>query len=133
MDRTTRPHLEEIEYSLKMAVSRERLMAIYKGSNFGDHFRFGVWKDRGVLSPRRSLQVRNHSPDGFSWGYEGSGPAQLALGLLLEETDEQTARARYMKFKSNVVAGWPMNGEWETTSEEIKAWLVAHGGYTIIS
>lgn len=31
------------------------------------------------LAPRNDL--RNHSPDGFEWGYGGSGPAQLALAL----------------------------------------------------
>jgi len=34
------------------------------------------------LSPR--LGVINHSPDGFSWGYSGSGPAQLALAILCD-------------------------------------------------
>src|SRR4051812_46787177 len=28
--------------------------------------------------------VRDHSPDGFEWGYGGRGPAQLALALCLE-------------------------------------------------
>ena len=27
------------------------------------------------------LDMRNHSPTGFEWGYGGSGPAQLALAL----------------------------------------------------
>ena len=27
------------------------------------------------------LELWNHSPDGFNWGYGGSGPAQLALAL----------------------------------------------------
>ena len=44
-----------------------------------------VFKDGVLLSPQRSLQVQSHSPDGFSWGYGGSGPHQLALALLLEE------------------------------------------------
>jgi hypothetical protein len=26
----------------------------------------------------------NHSPTGFSWGYAGSGPAQLALAILAD-------------------------------------------------
>lgn len=30
------------------------------------------------------LGVRNHSPTGFSWGYNGSGPAQLALAILCD-------------------------------------------------
>lgn len=36
--------------------------------------------DGEVLSPEQSLRVMRHSPDGFAWGYRGSGPAQLALG-----------------------------------------------------
>jgi len=30
------------------------------------------------------LRLRNHSPTGFSWGYGGSGPAQLALAILVD-------------------------------------------------
>ena len=37
------------------------------------------------------LEVRNHSPKGFQWGYGGSGPAQLALAKLLTVADERTA------------------------------------------
>ena len=33
--------------------------------------------DHRRLSPDRSLDVVNHSPSGFEWGYAGSGPAQL--------------------------------------------------------
>jgi hypothetical protein len=28
--------------------------------------------------------IVNHSPTGFSWGYAGSGPAQLALAILAD-------------------------------------------------
>ena len=37
------------------------------------------------LNVEESLKLRNHSPDGFSWGYNGSGPSQLALAILLNE------------------------------------------------
>ena len=30
------------------------------------------------------LDLFNHSPTGFEWGYAGSGPAQLALALLAD-------------------------------------------------
>ena len=33
-------------------------------------------RDPRPLDPR--LDLRRHSPDGFEWGYAGSGPAQLA-------------------------------------------------------
>lgn len=42
-----------------------------------------VWVDGIILIPQESQKVINHSPDGFAWGYGGSGPAQLALAILL--------------------------------------------------
>jgi hypothetical protein len=36
------------------------------------------------LDPRPIQAVWNHSPDGFEWGYFGSGPAQLALAILYD-------------------------------------------------
>ena len=36
-----------------------------------------VTVDGRRLNPR--LDLWNHSPTGFEWGYSGSGPAQLAL------------------------------------------------------
>jgi hypothetical protein len=35
-----------------------------------------------LLPPR--LDLFNHSPTGFNWGYSGSGPAQLALAILAD-------------------------------------------------
>ncbi len=60
--------------------------------------------DGKELTPNKSLEVRDHSPDGFNWGYGGSGPAQLALAILLEYTDEETALANYQTFKRDVIA-----------------------------
>ena len=39
------------------------------------------------LSLEKSLQVVDHSPDGFQWGYTGSGPPQLAAAILNEVTE----------------------------------------------
>lgn len=55
-----------------------------------------------------SLTIRNHSPDGFSWGYGGSGPSQLALAILLEYLPRWMAERRYQEFKFNFVAKLPM-------------------------
>lgn len=55
------------------------------------------------LPPRYDL--RNHSPDGFRWGYGGSGPAQLALALCADATgDDNIASAIYQDFKEAVIA-----------------------------
>jgi hypothetical protein len=44
------------------------------------------------LPPR--LDLFNHSPAGFDWGYGGSGPAQLALAMLADALvhDAETLR-----------------------------------------
>jgi len=42
-----------------------------------------VWLDGKELKPGSSLKIVNHSPDGFNWGYAGSGPAQLALAVCM--------------------------------------------------
>ena len=54
-----------------------------------------------------SLKVRNHSPTGFSWGYNGSGPTQLALAIMLKYTPRDVALAFYRQFRLEVVAKWP--------------------------
>ena len=68
-----------------------------------------VWVDGKVLDPSHSQKVRNHSPDGFNWGYGGSGPAQLALALMLLVMDDQTAVRHYQDFKWRVIASLPQS------------------------
>jgi len=63
-----------------------------------------VYIDGKLLSPSLSQKHRNHSPDGFSWGYCGSGPSQLALALLLEATSDEKALTYYQNFKFDVIA-----------------------------
>lgn len=74
---------------------------------FGRHFD-ALYLDGTRLDPGPSLAVFNHSPDGFAWGYGGSGPAQAALGLLLAVgIDEETAVRLHQRFKDDHVATWP--------------------------
>jgi len=65
--------------------------------------------DGRVLNPARSQRVRNHSPCGFAWGYGGSGPAQLALAVLLRAglTVEQ-AQHHYQAFKWEFISVLPV-------------------------
>jgi hypothetical protein len=78
----------------------------------GDENR-NVWLDGRWLDPKPSQAVSNHSPDGFNWGYGESGPAQLALAILLELTGKPDG---YQDFKWNVIAKIP-DGAFETTFE----------------
>ena len=63
-----------------------------------------VTVDGAPLDWRSSLAVRNHSPTGPAWGYGGSGPAQLALAILLAVTDAATAERFYQQSKWSVIA-----------------------------
>ena len=54
------------------------------------------------LDPRNDLV--NHSPDGFQWGYHGSGPAQLALAMMAHSVGDRRALVQYHDFKSKVIA-----------------------------
>lgn len=73
-----------------------------------------------LLNPRTDLV--NHSPDGFAWGYEGSGPAQLALALLADATgDDVLAMTHYQTFKRRFVASLDKDSGWSATSEQILA------------
>jgi hypothetical protein len=58
--------------------------------------------DGRPLDPR--LDLRNHSPSGFEFGYGGSGPAQLALAILADCCDDATALDCYQAFKWSVIA-----------------------------
>jgi len=63
-----------------------------------------VWLNGKRLYPSKSQRVWNHSPDGFNWGYEGSGPAQLALAVLLEFVPQDRAVNLHLAFKREVIA-----------------------------
>ena len=81
------------------------------------------------LKPERSQAIRNHSPGGFNWGYAGSGPAQLALALLLEVTDDvQIARAHYNDFTYEVIGRvTSQETDWELKEQKIVEWLANRG------
>jgi hypothetical protein len=77
-----------------------------------------VTVDGRRLNPR--LDLWNHSPTGFEWGYAGSGPAQLALAILVDHLgDNEQALNLYQRFKWAVVAELP-HREWILTSDEIE-------------
>lgn len=73
-----------------------------------------VFVNGQALDPKPSQKVFNHSPDGFSWGYNGSGPAQLALALTIKAAEIsgipfEELRPYYQDVKSKFVATWPID------------------------
>lgn len=80
------------------------------------------------LDPAPSQKLVNHSPDGFSWGYRGSGPAQLALAILLHYCKEPGDALRlYQKFKEKKIATLPIDQPWTMSRWTVVAWLRVHG------
>ena len=58
-----------------------------------------------------------HSPDGFEWGYSGSGPADLARSLLWDVLGVAPETAQYQTFKEDTVAGWK-TAKWSINAED---------------
>lgn len=88
-----------------------------------------VWRDDGSgdvgeLDARHD--VRNHSPDGFEWGYGGSGPAQLALALTLDVLGGDVARARliYQEVKWRIVGRLP-HESWQLRASDLAEHIAA--------
>lgn len=82
-----------------------------------------VFMDDRQLTPGESQHVRNHSPSGFAWGYAGSGPAQLALAILLRAGVEiKMALQYYQAFKSDFLVSLPR--EFFSFTVDIDAWLL---------
>lgn len=98
-------------------------MPTYTGHKIRE-YGWDVRKDSSPLTVHKSIKVWNHSPDGFSWGFGGSGPAQLALALLLDVgLSDEEAIELHQQFKREVVAKWDIEGDWTTTTEEIRQWI----------
>ena len=73
------------------------------------------------LDPR--LDLVNKSPTGFSWGYHGSGPAQLALAMLCHEFGETVALAYFQDFKRRKIAELPQIKGWQMTSQDLQVYV----------
>lgn len=82
--------------------------------------------------------VIHHSPNGFEWGYMGSGPADLALNILnafappgsdgqpavkcFEGFSSYTASMLHQEFKNHFLVGLPEKGG-TITADDIKEWI----------
>jgi Family of unknown function (DUF6166) len=73
-----------------------------------------------------------HSPDGFGWGYAGSGPSELARCILLDhfglpgDTDADWDSPRlpvsYQQFKFDVIARLDQHEPWSISAQQIDDW-----------
>lgn len=79
----------------------------------GDKNTNKVWLDGKELSLKKSLNVKNHSPTGFSWGYDGSGPKQLSLAIMLELYSKWWALKEYLYMLKKEISKLPFGESFE--------------------
>ena len=79
-----------------------------------------------------------HSPDGFSWGYQGSGPSQLAIAMLAHHFWDESADAQAgvdvaktlmlsNRFMRERIAVLQQGKGWACTSVDVDDWLTDIG------
>lgn len=97
-----------------------------------ENFMVDVVDEAGIvhmLNPR--LDLSNHSPTGFSWGYSGSGAAQLALAILCHALHcDERAEELFQEFKDAVVARFDQNQPWRLTTDDVLGWVLKHPSVT---
>lgn len=97
----------------------------YEGHHTGHLVWYECTLNGKPFDPAPSQKIRNHSPDGFAWGYNGSGPHQLALGILLEETDDaEFAQKHYVQFLKDIVSR--LDNDFRITSADLEPLLAKY-------
>lgn len=82
---------------------------------------FVAGKTHTPLPPCNDLW--DHSPDGFEWGYHGSGPAQLALAILHHVTQcPHLSIELHQSFKRDVISKLDKD-QWMIPPEFVTKWI----------
>ena len=74
-----------------------------------------------TVNGRPLEHIVRHSPDGFEWGYGGSGPADLALSIVADHLGYVPHPMVYQGVKNHHVATW--GHRWELTDSALEATL----------
>lgn len=91
-------------------------------SNIGNQITTAPRAEQLLVAVDPRFDLWNHSPDGFGWGYAGSGAAQSALAILADFLgDPEEAQRHHQRFKFDVIAGHPEDA-WQLTGKEIREW-----------
>jgi len=81
-----------------------------------------VTSDDETVKPYDLVNVGNHSPDGFNWGYGGSGPADLALSILADFLEtRKIAPQIYQAFKDEFIS--KAGDELRITGRQMLDWM----------
>ncbi len=100
---------------------------IFDGNIVGQWATKDVLINGRLLDPAESQQYINHSPDGHNWSYAGSGPAQLALSVLLAFLPQAEAMSLYQAFKHEVIALLPAE-DFILSMQSVTDWITKKKG-----
>ena len=81
-----------------------------------------LWREGNTACTDLPIEIVDHSPSGIEWGYGVSGPADLALNILIHFTDRETAKAYHQDFKWSVIANIPFSGG-TICGDFVRTWL----------
>lgn len=82
------------------------------------------YRDAEGIYTNIPLRITKHSPDGFGWGYGGSGPSDFALNILSVFIGQEVAECGglYQDFKFQFIAALPKEGG-TIKREDILKWV----------
>ena len=92
-----------------------------------------VWRKQGNNWSRLEyrLDIHNHSPAGFEWGYGGSGPAQLSLALIADVTGNDFLAEQFHQKLKAVWTSKQKGQTWELPEDKLlgilSEWIVNLG------
>lgn len=106
-----------------MSTEQPRQPVLYRGARQGPGEVMVTVKRDGTVYPLPHRVL--HSPDGFEWGYGGSGPSDLARSILADHFGTTPGPTVYHAFKFDVIAALPNTG-WTLSSDDIDRWHAQH-------
>ncbi len=110
-----------------------KLEVPYRGKSKGYHgrrndhgeIRVFVTVDGPAMDHYELLHRERHSPDGFNWGYGGSGAADLARSIIWDHIGKEPTPSMYQDFKWAEVCKW--GDMWKITTGEVNHILAEKG------
>lgn len=102
----------------------------YQGRTLGDVAEVKVFDEDDPAPLGRVYDLAHHvrhSPGGFSWGYAGSGPAELARCLLWDHLGFPPTQSLYQAYKFAVIARLPRgthpSQRWRLNTADLDAFI----------